>query len=110
MRGELNVWQYEAGRFEMAIPEGVLPEHCFITNMSGTPYYSAYRIHSGGVSWGETGFKSVMTFPTPSLLRVQVVRVQDFQGSNSAFGYGGYFENLVYCPYPYGLYLDPSKL
>lgn len=110
MRGELNVWQYEAGSFDLPLPDEVEQEHCYITRMSGTPYYSAYNIHSGGVSWGSTGFKSIMSFPTPTTLRVQVVRVSDFQGSNSAFGYGGFFENVVYCPYPYGLYLDPSKL
>lgn len=109
MSGSLNVGQYEAGRFEINIPDGINPSDCFVTALSGTPYYSAYQIYSGGVSWADTGFKSVITFPTRNTLRVQVVRVKEVPGSNSAFGYGGFFENVVYCPYPYGLYLDPSK-
>lgn len=110
MYGGINVWNNEAGRFDLTLPEGTNPEHCYITNMSGTPYYSAYNIHSGGVSWGETAFKSVMSFPSANLLRVQVLRVNAVAGTNSAFGYGGYFENVVYCPYPSGLYLEPAQL
>lgn len=110
MSGTLNVSQYEAGRFTMTIPDGISPDDCYITRMSGTPYYSAYNITANGVTWGDTPFKSVMSFPSPTTLQVSVVRLYAVAGSNSSFGYGGFFENVVYCPYPYGLYLDPSKL
>lgn len=104
--GNLNVWNTEAGRFTINIPDGIAQEHCFITNRSGTPYYSAYKIHSGGVDWGETLFKTVMSFPNPNQILIRVVRNNSVSGSNNAFGYGGFFENVLYCPYPEGLYLN----
>ncbi|TSH74873.1 hypothetical protein E2K73_07630 [Acinetobacter sp. RF15A] len=104
--GNLNVNNHEAGRFTINIPDDIQPAHCFVTHCSGTPYYSAYRIHSGGVSWGETFFKTLMSFPTPNQIMLRVVRNNNVDGNNSSFGYGGFFENVLYCPYPNGLYLD----
>jgi len=106
--GGVNVWQYEAARYEMDIPADIDPAHCFITAKSGAPFYSAYKIHSGGVTFGSTMFKSIMTFPVPGKLRVQLIRVNSVDGSSGAYGFGGYFENVIYCPYPSGVYIDFS--
>lgn len=103
--GQLEVWRTVAGTFTINLPPDVDKLHVYVTQRSGAPFYSAYNIHSGGVSYGQTTFKKIITFPVPGKVAVQYVRVNYVEGSNSAYGYGGCFENIIYCPYPEGAYI-----
>lgn len=102
--GNLNLKQDIAGIFNFTLPNGINPNDVYVTNKSGAPFYSAYKIHSGGVSFASTPFKTVLTFPAANMATATVRRVKSVSGSNGPTYYGGFFENLIYCPYPMGNY------
>lgn len=103
--GDLDVWSYEAGNFNFTIPSDVQFKDCYITSKSGAPFYSGLRFNSSGISAESTPFKTVMTNPTPTTINVKVVRVYNINATSNGYGYGGFFENLVFCPYPLGVYI-----
>lgn len=103
--GDLNVWNYEAGNFNITKPADIPFTDCFITSKSGAPFYSALRFHSGGITAESTPYKAVMTSPNSTTINVKVIRAINISASSNGYGYGGFFENLVYCPYPIGVYV-----
>ena len=103
--GELDVWNYEAGNFNLTKPADVPATDCYITSKSGAPFYSALRFHSGGITAESTPYKAVMTSPNSTTINVKVIRAINISASSNGYGYGGFFENLVYCPYPLGVYV-----
>lgn len=103
--GDLNLkWQI-AGNFFYTIPVGIERKDVFMTSKAGAPYYSAYKIGAGGVSFASTPFKTVVSYPSATQINVQVIRVRNVSGTSGETFFGGFFENLIYCPYPPGLYI-----
>lgn len=105
MYGNVNAANTIAATYDMGMPPNIDSRYCYLTCKSATPYYAAYRIHAGGVSWADTTYKAVLSFPSPSSARVQLVRVNTVAGNNSSYSRNLYFENLIYCPYPNGVYI-----
>lgn len=103
--GNLNLRQDVAGMFNFNLPNGINSNDVYITNKSGAPFYSAYKIHSGGVNFASTPFKTVLTFPSTTMATATIRRVKSVSGNNGPTYYGGFSENLIYCPYPIGNYL-----
>lgn len=104
MNGGVDVWKNPAATYVFQIPKIIDKKDVFVSCRSGLPYFSAYRIHNSGVDWNYTSFEPRLEFTQDSLI-VRLMRQKDFGGSNSAYGYGGYFENVVYCMQPEGIYL-----
>lgn len=103
MMGDANVWQDLGATFEYDIPPGLDYKSVFITARSGTPYYAAFNI-SNNVSYAHTNYEPRMDFPNGNKVRVRLVRQKQVPGTNSADLYNGYYENVVYCPFPDGNY------
>lgn len=103
--GNLNLRQDVAGVFNFNLPNGINSNDVYVTNKSGAPFYSAYKIHSGGVNFASTPFKTVLTFPSATMATATIRRVKSVSGTSGPTYYGGFSENLIYCPYPFGNYL-----
>lgn len=105
MYGGVNVRNNPAAVYEMKIPEGLNMDNVFISHRSALPYYEAYRINSGGVSFAQTYFYPVMSFKDSTTLVVKLEQQNPVSGNNSASAYNAYYENVIYCPYPSGVWI-----
>lgn len=104
MTGGVETWKNPAATYVFSVPQQLDQRNIFITCRSGLPYYSAYRIHSGGVDWNYTSFEPIMDFTQAGKITTRLMRQRNFNNSNSAYSYGGYFENILYCIQPVGDY------
>lgn len=104
LNGGVSVGGSVAATYTITIPEEMNEEHLFVSQRSSLPYYSAYRIHSKGVSYGYTYYRPVITFPMPNTMVVRLVAQRNVSGSSGSVRYNGFFENVIYCPYPKGFY------
>lgn len=107
LNGTVNTSQHIGGVYDFSIPSDVLPEHCFLTYKSGAPFYSAYKIGARGVSYAQTHYKNIISFPNSTTLRVTSQRAKTVNNTNSPYGYGGFYELVVHCPFPIGDYRSP---
>lgn len=105
MYGGVDVRNNPAAIYEMKIPEGLNMDNVFISHRSALPYYSAYKIGSGGVSHAQTYFYPVMSFKDSTTLVVKLEHQNPVGGNNSATAYNAYYENVIYCPYPSGVWI-----
>lgn len=105
MYGGVNVWTNPAATYEMKIPEGLNMDNVFISHRSALPYFAAYKIGSGGVSHAQSYFYPSMWFKDSTTLVVDLLQ-QNPTGGNSASAYNAYYENVVYCPYPSGVWIS----
>lgn len=105
MSGGVDISKYIAATYTFEVQGDLDPKNLFISFNSTIPYYSAYNIHSGGVSYGSTLFPPVMSFPSPNTLRVDLVKQNEVSGDNNKNSFSHYFENVIYCPYPSGVWI-----
>lgn len=105
MYGGVDALKNPAAIYRMPIPNGLNMENVFISHRSAMPFYSAYSIGSGGVSYNETYFYPVMRVEGGNILEVRLVRQNDGVGNNSKTVYNNYYENVIYCPYPSGVWI-----
>lgn len=103
--GGVNVWQDPAAVYTIDVPTDIKKEDVFISFRSGMPYYSAYKISSGGVSYGDTNYEPIMDMTQKGKIIVRLIRQRYVAGNNSSYGYGGYFENVICCTQPPGIYI-----
>lgn len=104
MYGGVDASRNPAAVYNMPLPPEIDPIHVLMTGKSTLPYWAAYRIHSGGVSWADTQYKAVLSFPDSRNAQVTLWRVRGVNGNNSSYARNLFFENLIYCPYPMGNY------
>lgn len=104
LNGGVSVGNAVAATYDINVPIGLTSDNLFISMRSALPFYAAYRISSGGVSYSYTYYYPVMTFPTSTTLRVQLVQQRSVAGNNSSTRINNYFENVIYCPYPKKIY------
>ena len=104
LTGNVNVGNAVAATYTTTVPSGMSASNLFISMRSALPYYAAYRISSSGVSYAYTYYYPRMTFPNATTMQVQLIQQRNVPGNNSATKYQGYFENVIYCPYPKGIY------
>lgn len=104
--GSVNVRADPAATYTLNIPAGLDSKNLFISQRSALPFFSAYNIHSGGVRYGQTYFFPVMSFPNSTSLVVQLRRQNYVAGDNSTTSFAGFFENVIYCPYPSGVWIS----
>ena len=93
-----------AATFTVTTPPNLNQQHLYISQRSTLPFYAAYRISSGGVSYASTIYRPVSTFTNATTLRVQLIAQRNVSGSNSAQSYSGFFENVIYCPFESDIY------
>lgn len=105
MYGGVNVQNNPAAIYEIAIPEGLNMDNVFISHRSALPYYAAYKIGGSGVSYAQTYFYPVMSFKNSTTLVVKLEQQNPVGGNNSATAYNAYYENVIYCPYPSGVWI-----
>lgn len=105
MYGGVDVRNNPAATYEINIPAGLDMNNVFISCRSAFPYYAAYKIGGGGVSYSQTYFYPVMSFPNPTTMIVKLDRQNNVSGNNSATAYNAYYENVIYCPYPSGVWV-----
>jgi len=105
MYGGVNVKNNPCAVYRIDVPVGLNPDNIFFSNRSTLPFYSAYNIGANGVKYGETFF-----FPKPRMegnnrLIVELFAQYNVSGNNSAKSYNNYYENVIYCPYPSGVWI-----
>lgn len=103
LEGSLSMGSTIARTYDIAVPTGLDAKNVFISFRSTLPYYAAYNISSGGVSFADSAYAPKMTI-TDSNVKVELTK-QKTTGSNSAYSIGNYFENVIYVIQPAGLYL-----
>lgn len=93
-----------AATFTVTTPPNLNQQHLYISQRSMLPFYAAYRIRSGGVSYASTVYRPVVSFPNATTLQVQLVAQRNVSGNNASQSYSGFFENVIYCPYAHDVY------
>ncbi|WP_284084012.1 hypothetical protein [Acinetobacter nosocomialis] len=103
--GTPDVWQDVAAVYNFTMPPNVDSRYAYLTSKSASPFFAAMKFQSSGINYAETVFKSVMSFPSPTQAKVVVRRANYVAGSSNAYAISLYFENMIYCPYPAGIYI-----
>lgn len=101
--GNLSMGASTAATYNIVTPTGLSASNIFISFRSQLPYYAAFKISSGGVSWADTCYVPRMAI-TNGNVKVELVK-QRSTGSSSSYSFGGYFENVVYIKQPPGTYI-----
>lgn len=104
LNGGVSVGNQIAATYTTTIPQGMSYDNLFISMRSALPFYGAYKLSSSGVAFGYTYYYPVMSSPTPTTMQVQLVQQRSVAGDSAAIRYSGYFENVIYCPYPKDVY------
>ena len=102
MYGGVNVRANPAATYRFSVPNGLDARNLFISQRSTLPFYSAYKIGSNGVGYGETYFYPRIRMEGSQTMVVELVQQYNVDGSNSAKSYSNYYENVIYCPYREG--------
>ncbi|WP_139851484.1 hypothetical protein [Acinetobacter pullicarnis] len=102
MYGGVNVKANPAATYRFSVPMGLDAKNLFISHRSTLPFYSAYKIGSNGVGYGETYFYPRIRMEGSQTMVVELVQQYNVDGSNSAKSYSNYYENVIYCPYREG--------
>ena len=102
MYGGVNVRANPAATYRFTVPVGLDAKNLFISQRSTLPFYSAYKIGSNGVGYGETYFYPRIRMEGSQTMVVELVQQYNVDGSNSAKSYSNYYENVIYCPYREG--------
>lgn len=102
MYGGVNVKANPAATYRFSVPAGLDAKNLFISHRSTLPFYSAYKIGSNGVGYGETYFYPRIRMEGSQTMVVELVQQYNVDGSNSAKSYSNYYENVIYCPYREG--------
>ncbi len=102
MYGGVNVKANPAATYRFSAPMGLDAKNLFISHRSTLPFYSAYKIGSNGVGYGETYFYPRIRMEGSQTMVVELVQQYNVDGSNSAKSYSNYYENVIYCPYREG--------
>lgn len=105
MNGGVNISKNPAATYIFELQGDLDSRNLFVSQNSTLPYYAAYNIHSGGVDYASTFFYPVMSLPDSKTLKVDLVKQFQVNGSNSASSFSEYFESVIYCPYPNGVWI-----
>lgn len=100
----VNVRNNPAATYRMTLPPELDTNNVFMSFRSTLPFYSAYNIGANGVSYGATFYFPVMRYEGQTIV-VDLVQQYNVSGNNGATEYSKFYEHLIYCPYPSGVWI-----
>lgn len=105
MSGGVNVRQNPAATYRMPLPPQLDTKNVFMSFRSTLPFYSAYNIGANQVRYGATFYYPVMRYEGQTIV-VDLMQQYNVDGSNGATEYNMFYEHMIYCPYPSGVWIS----
>lgn len=106
IQGGVNVVNNPAATYLIDIPNGLDVRNLFISNRSINPFLRGLRISASGVYYNSVVYRPVQIIISPTQLQIQLIRVGTMPGNNSRYSFDGFFETVIYCPYPTDIWID----